>query len=286
MKTITHNCPKCNAEFNAWSKWGIKKFCSRSCANGHTWSTEQKLNQSKIMLKSPKAIKVREQQKIELQQINKTCPICSKYFKVSPSASSKIYCSRICYINDDTSKYRTKSPGGYRVGSGRSNSGYYKGIYCGSTYELCWVIHSLDHDIAFMRFDGLLERDGLKYYPDFLLADGKTIIETKGFEKQESVDRKTVLAESFGYTVKVLRKDDLQYAFDYVKEKYSTTEYKTLYDGYKPKYSYVCNHCSAEFSRDKKLKTDVVFCSRTCCGKGHKGVGNLIGKNQYSAPII
>lgn len=26
--------------------------------------------------------------------------------------------------------------GGYRKGSGRSKHGYYKGIYCGSTYEL------------------------------------------------------------------------------------------------------------------------------------------------------
>ena len=58
---------------------------------------------------------------------------------------------------------------------------------------------------------------------------------------------------------------------DYVKENYITTEYQTLYDGYKPKYSYVCSCCSTEFSRDKKLKTDVVFCSRTCAGKGHKG---------------
>ena len=258
MKTITHNCPKCNAEFNAWSKWGIKKFCSRSCANSRgprTTKTKEKIS---------KKLTGRVGWRLGKQTVpmeDRICVGCSKIF-TTKIAKDKKYCNNNCW---------KQHSGGYRVGSGRSNSGYYKGIYCGSTYELCWVIHSLDHDIAFTRFDGLLERDGLKYYPDFLLADGKTIIETKGFEKQESVDRKTVLAESFGYTVKVLRKDDLQYAFDYVKEKYSTTEYKTLYDGYKPKYSYVCNHCSAEFSRDNKLKTDVVFCSRTCCGKGHKG---------------
>jgi len=27
------NCPKCNKEFDDYSKWGAKKFCSRSCAN-------------------------------------------------------------------------------------------------------------------------------------------------------------------------------------------------------------------------------------------------------------
>ena len=26
-------CPKCNTEFDNYSKWGAKKYCSRSCAN-------------------------------------------------------------------------------------------------------------------------------------------------------------------------------------------------------------------------------------------------------------
>ena len=110
--------------------------------------------------------------------------------------------------------------GGYRQGSGRSKSGYYNGIYCGSTYELCWVIYNLDHAIKFTRFPGKLEKDNVAYYPDFLLSDGKTIVETKGYEKQEFVDKKTKVAESFGYSVVVLRKEDLQYAFEYVTQKY------------------------------------------------------------------
>ena len=44
--------------------------------------------------------------------------------------------------------------GGYREGSGRSKSGYYNGIYCGSTYELCWVIYALDTQVKFDRFKG------------------------------------------------------------------------------------------------------------------------------------
>ena len=115
--------------------------------------------------------------------------------------------------------------GGYREGSGRSKSGYYKGLYCGSTYELCWAIYNIDHEIKFNRFPGKLEKDGITYYPDFLLSDGKTIIETKGYEKQESVDKKTKIAEFFGYTVIVLRKNDLQYAFDYVSQTYNTKKF-------------------------------------------------------------
>ena len=241
MKT----CPKCNTTHN---KSGT--YCSRTCANS----------------RGPRTEEFKEAVQKQLRKNFLSCIVCGNL-----TERKRKTCSDKCLTAYHIANPPPKTPGGYRPGSGRSNSGYYKGIYCGSTYELCWVIYSLDHDIKFTRFDSLLEKDGLKYYPDFLLADGKTIIETKGFEKKESVDKKTALAESFGYTVKVLRKDDLEYAFKYVKEKYNTTEYKTLYDGYKLKYNYICSHCSAEFSRDKKLKTNVVFCSRGCCGKGHKG---------------
>ena len=160
--------------------------------------------------------------------------------------------------------------GGYRHGSGRSKSGYYKGIYCGSTYELCWVIHSLDHNIKFTRFPGSVSQDNVKYFPDFLLDDGKTIIETKGYEKQESVNIKTAIAEKCGYTVKVLRKDDLQYAFDYVFKKYNTKQYYILYDEYTPKYSYSCSNCNIVFNRDKVSITKELFCGRSCAGKYRK----------------
>ena len=160
--------------------------------------------------------------------------------------------------------------GGYREGSGRSKSGYYNGIYCGSTYELCWVIYSIDHQIEFSRFPGKLEKDGITYYPDFLLSDGKTIVETKGYEKQEFVDKKTKIAESFGYTVNVLRKDDLRYAFEYVTKTYNTKKFYELYDGYKPKYNHLCGCCQTEFQTDRKIKTETKFCSRICAGRYQK----------------
>ena len=150
--------------------------------------------------------------------------------------------------------------GGYREGSGRSKSGYYKGVYCGSTYELCWVIYQLDHNIKFSRFPGKLELNGVKYYPDFLLNDGKTIVETKGYEAQESVDKKTRVAESFGYKVNVLRKNDLQKEFNWVKQNYQYKEVFELYDGYKPKYDLLCTECANIFGRDGKPKTEKIFC--------------------------
>ena len=156
------------------------------------------------------------------------------------------------------------SIGGYRPGSGRSKSGYYKGIYCGSTYELCWLIHALDNGIKFTRFERVLTDGDIKYIPDFILDDSTTIIELKGYEAQESVDRKTKLAEKLGYKVIVLRKTDLQPIFEHVEKKFGTKKFHTLYDGYKPEYEYKCSQCDVKILRDKKSKKSVVFCSRKC----------------------
>jgi hypothetical protein len=200
-----------------------------------------------------------------VERFTAKCLHCSIEFLTKKTQPAK-YCSNDCW---------KQQSGGYRSGSGRSKSGYYKGIYCGSTYELCWVIYNIDHGIKFKRFPGIIQDSYLKYYPDFILDDNETIVEIKGFENNESVNKKTKLAESFGYTVKVYRKEDLKYAFDYVKEKYNTTKYHTLYDEYRPLYDYTCSYCLTAFSRDKKLKTDVVFCTRKCAGKGHKGRKDL-----------
>lgn len=181
---------------------------------------------------------------------------------------------------DERVKARRKSGelkpvGGVREGSGRSKSGYYKGIYCGSTYELCWVIHALDHGIAFKRFEGSLKKDRLTYVPDFLLDDNTTIIELKGYEHDDRVQKKTELAESFGYTVHVLRKEDLAFAFDHVKEKYGVSALNsyTLYDDFKPQFEYTCKQCKKVFHKNHKpkLKNKGLFCSNICSGKFNIG---------------
>lgn len=159
--------------------------------------------------------------------------------------------------------------GGYRNGSGRAKTGYYKGIYCGSTYELAWVIYQIDHNIEFERFSGYLEFDGKKYFPDFIQF-GK-IIELKGYESVESVEVKNNIAKQNGYDVIVLRKEDLHKEFDWVKKNY-TSDFKTLYDQYKPKFEYNCSFCGILFGKDKKSKYEKVYCSRSCSLKGNRTV--------------
>lgn len=162
------------------------------------------------------------------------------------------------------------SKGGYRQGSGRSKSGYYKGIYCGSTYELCWVIYSIDTNVKFKRFEKKLTDGITTYFPDFILDDNKIIIELKGYELGDSVKNKTLLAEKLGYKVIILRKEDLADVFEYVYQKFGTKKFHTLYDGYKPKYEYHCKNCNGLILKDKKKKTDFIYCSRQCSMLGNK----------------
>ena len=196
------------------------------------------------------------------------CQTCRKL------TSNNKYCSKYCYIKDPTKKI-----GGYRNGSGRSKTGYYKGIYCGSTYELVWVIYQLDHNIKFSRFDGVLEGCGVKYIPDFIIDN--IIYEMKGYEIESSVNIKTKLAESLGYSVNVLRKNDLQKEFDWVKSNYIYKNVWELYDNYKPKYTYECSGCKSKFTRDRKIKTDRKFCSRRCINTDGIHLPNPLGHNQY-----
>lgn len=237
------------------------KFCSHSCSA----SFYNKIRQNDKEYQAKLSNILKTSPNVKRAAIETRYCMCGNSFECK-SYKKKRFCSQAC-IN----KYITKpkSPGGYRPGSGRSKSGYYKGIYCGSTYELCWVIYNLDHNIPFDRFNGFLTDGKLKYFPDFILSDN-TIIEIKGYHTKD-VDNKTNLAISLGYNIKVLYKKDLKYMFDYVKKQYETNKFYELYEDYKAILNAKCNYCGKLFSR-AKIKHKTIFCSRSCCGKYRKDI--------------
>lgn len=254
-------CPKCQKPFESKTKYGSNKFCSRKCANSRIWSEEHKTKvgttlKNKYAKGLVSSTKVSDPNKKEIRH----CKLCEKSFEVYKVVKTK-YCSPKCASKDVVC-------GGYREGSGRSKFGYYKGIYCGSTYELAWVIYRLDHGLSVKRFDGHLicKLTGQKYVPDFI--DGNLIIEIKGYEPQDKVEVKTKIAESYGYEVVVLRKDDLKKEFEWVKNNYKVSKLHSLYDSYKPEFEYVCSFCEKIFLRDKKSKKEVNYCCQKCAGKG------------------
>lgn len=258
-------CPKCGKEHQ---KPGI--YCSRQCANSHkhTEKSKQKIRESLSKTLLNKGIIMESSNIIK-------CPVCGKEFLAKPyqkfcsiSCASKSHpeTARLALKKANKKLQENNNWGGYRNGSGRAKSGYYKGIYCGSTYELVWVIYQLDHNLAFERFKGILEWNNVKYIPDFL--QNGNIIEIKGYEDKESVDKKTKVANHCGYNVIILREENLTKEFNWVKTHYTFKKIYELYDDYKPKFKYICSFCGKEFFRDKKISSEIKYCSRSCSGKG------------------
>jgi len=240
-------CPKCNVDH---AKPGI--FCSRKCANSRNWTESDKLkksiaNKGNIPWNKGKCSDI---------FVYKNCQNlkCENKF-LDKLKNKKMYCSKKCSPN----------MGGYREGSGRGKSGYYKGIFCASTYELAWVIYRLDHNLPVQRFEGFLQNESLKYYPDFIDENGE-IIEIKGYYTK-LVDDKCDLAKNKGYKIKVLYRKDLDKQFEWVQQNYKYKNLQELYDNYKPKYSYECCYCKKLCISDKIKETKNKFCSRRCSGK-------------------
>jgi len=188
--------------------------------------------------------------------IQKICKTCNSNF-ITSTRSKTLYCSGKCNPN----------VGGLRKGSGRGKSGYYKGIWCDSTYELVWVIYRLDHNLIVERFKNKIFNDNLTYFPDFI--ENNTIYEIKGFLTQEVFDKKK-LAESFGYIVEILLFEDLKKEFDWVKNNYQYSQIEELYDNYKPKYSYICDYCNKNFTTNIKRTKELKYCSNKCSLLGNK----------------
>ena len=243
-------CQKCGTEHY---KSGI--FCSRSCANSRSHSKETKEKISNKLKTDPSS-----HQKNAI--ISFKCKQCGVIFNKT-KYSRKIICSKECYSLNLKGKC-----GGARENSGWSKTGYYKGIYCGSTYELVYVMYRLTNNLPVARYDGyIVYNDNKKYFPDFI--EDYTIIEIKGYET-ETVIAKTNACIEQGYDIKVLYKDDLQYMFDWYKDEYGNKPIHENYDDYKPKYTYICNYCNNEFTSDKKKNSEIKYCSRKCSGYGVK----------------
>lgn len=257
-------CPVCQATLPYESR--TYRFCSLKCSaiwsNSHrSWvPTEEFRQQARVRT-------------VKLQSVGKcltptkprvecTCPVCEKNFQRLES-STKQFCSRKCAdIGKDKSKM-----GGIRQKSGRGKSGWYKGVFCNSSWELAWVIYTLDHGETFTRntigFEYVFGGKTHRYYPDFLLNDGATYVEVKGYNTEQWKAKK----EQFPYTLHIIGKEEIKSYIKYVVDKYGS-DFIRLYEGnpHNEKKN-VCLICG------KPCKNK--YCSRSCGGKA-------VGRNDFS----
>lgn len=277
------SCLECLATFEVSehvSEKRQKKFCNSSCSASFNNKRRIVSDQQKIKTRNTIQKKIQEMGpwgalRDPVLRLPRACAECNIIFTPLGKNFKRQTCSKECYKKYQSKNMPTpKTIGGFRPNAGRSKHGYYKGIYCGSTYELCWVIYSIDHGIIFQRFPNCLKNNDMTYHPDFLLGDNKTIIEIKGYENTEQTEKRKKISSDFGYKFVMLKKTELQPMFDYVREKYKTKKFETLYDNYKPKYEYECKNCNVIFQKDKKIKTMNNFCSRSCTGN-YNGPRNI-----------
>lgn len=273
-------CKKCGKKFFlSWSKWVLSDFCTKECARSFsTMMKREEINKkvSKTLtgISTTKGGKVSvEDNKKKYYSSPKICPICDKVisYENRHHKTCSFECGKKMFVKSNRERGTYEKTGGYREGSGRSKSGYYKGFFCGSTYELVYYIYCKDHNIRVERNEQTYpyEWEGKThtYLPDFITDDG--LVEIKGYHTKQ-VDAKVSAVDK---PIKVLYIKDLEPMMKYLDENYGVhhkgkqNNYHTLYDDYKPTFEYTCHHCGEIFTRDKKLKTDKVFCSRSCAGK-------------------
>jgi hypothetical protein len=186
-------------------------------------------------------------------RVQKQCLHCGKLFEVLPSeAGYRKCCSRHC------AGKLSKRRGGYREGSGVGKSGWFRGVYCASTWELAWVMYHIDHGIVFRRnlegFPYKFNGQNHVYIPDFQMSDG-SYVEIKGYESP----RWKAKREQFPHLLVVIDKNGIDPYVMYAVERYGK-EFWSHYEGNPHNERH--NHCVICGSACKKLT-----CSRVCSGK-------------------
>lgn len=118
--------------------------------------------------------------------------------------------------------------GGIRKGAGRGKKGWYKGIFCDSTWELAFVIWNIDMGVPIKRsslkLPYTLDGKVFNYHPDFVIGNNK-IVEIKGFLDKKSIAKKTQYPD-----ITFLMKEDMVPYIEYAKGKAGRDDITVLYE--------------------------------------------------------
>lgn len=226
-------CHKCSKEYNItltkkqYNSGKYRKHCSRHCANGIQWTEQDKLKKS-IAAKNSQKHKLAARSRIKYEAVH-ICLVCNKQFKTR-NVQQK-FCSRQC-VNQGQKLGLfniTKTLGGYRTKGGRGKQGWYKGIYCNSSWQLAYVMYCKDHKIDIKRnntgYQYLFEDvQQMHYYPDFII-NGQQFVQVKGFKD----NRWQYKIKYFPYELKVIDGDSISPYLEYAKQTYGV-DFVQLYE--------------------------------------------------------
>lgn len=266
-------CQRCGKEYilnltdKEFENNKYSKFCSRSCANTRQHSKETKkkisdgIKKSEIyktnnLLAIQKRVKEKDNNTIFDKNGHKIyhyiCKECGKEYTNldNRNINSKIYCSKEC-----KHKYLSEHTGGYRIGSGHSKSGWYKGIRCDSTWELAFLIYHLDNNLYIERCNEqrkyIWKGKEHIYYPDFITDKG--IIEIKGYKTKQSEEKRKQNQDIIN-----IFEDDIKFYLDYVQNKYNKPLIE-LYDNSKSNVNFLNNEKYIWMHNENLQKNTMIY---------------------------
>ena len=121
------------------------------------------------------------------------------------------------------SNYTRRTPGKFKYG-------YYKGVWCDSSWELAYLVYALEHGSNIIRnkegFKYIWKGDYHTYFPDFYNPESNTYIEIKGYKS----DRDIAKISQFKNKLILIEKTDIAPILDYVEDKYGKNFPESLYD--------------------------------------------------------
>lgn len=196
MNDILENtsCPACSNIFNPKTSWGIKKFCSNSCAakfrnkerGPRSQETKNKISnwaknnprgfvadptKSGLGWKSPGISGKKSKSKL----ICTICAECGNTFTYRYASSNRKYCSVSCTnknkYHPNSNKVHRKVYNGIQLDSG----GEYNFVILLEKYNIKWIKNK-HISFPFIKSDGKKSN----YWPDFYLPDYNFWVEIKG----------------------------------------------------------------------------------------------------------
>lgn len=215
--SLKKTCPNCGDIFEIEAteseirREKVKKYCSLACGNkrDHSYETRKKISDSvKGNIPHNKGIK---------KEIGFVCLGCGQVGIDKKYNTNRKY-HKECW---------GLSSGGVREGSSRGKSGWYKGYKCDSSYELAYLVYSLENNIKIERnkkgFEYIYDGNKHLFYPDFIV-NGE-YVEIKNY-RSELTDCKL---KYFPHKIEIFYKDTIKPYIEYAINKYGK-DYIKLYE--------------------------------------------------------
>ena len=240
----TESCKNCGT-FNAikFSKWSTGKFCSVKCSRSFSSKNSGTQRNAKISTSlkehykyatSTKVIPISLKTLAPLQNCTHGCGQKAGFYQKNGKwacGSHRMQCP--VYRTRSSQIAKSHRLGGYRERSVKGKSGYYKGIWCDSSWELAWIVFHSEHNTDFRRntdkFTYIFEGVERTYLPDFKV--GKYWVEIKGYSTEQWESK--VRQFPFPDKLIVLFGEDMSEIFRYVVDRYGKN-FTCLYDQESP----------------------------------------------------